>query len=507
MASLLSVMLPADVCARALGARDARFDGLFFVGITTTGIYCRPVCPSRVSTPARRRFFESAASAERAGFRPCLRCRPELAPGRALIDAVPRLARLAAHRIGAGALNGRGVRELARELGVSERHLRRVLEREIGVSPIELAQTHRLLLAKQLLADTSLSITRIAYASGFQSLRRFNFTFRERYRMSPSALRRARRTNGAASESKSAAPVDLVRLTLAYRAPFAWGALIAQLQREALPGVEVVDCACYRRTVRIDGRDGVVFVSDAASNAPESPHGARNHLNVDVTPSLLPVLMPLLARLRALFDLDAEPAAIDAHLAQGGLTALVRERPGLRVPGTLEGFDVVLRSLIGSAVRSRAQANHLVRRVVETLADPMDGGFSGLDRLAPTAEHVAAAGAARLSMLGVPKRRAESLATLAGAIADRQLRLEPGGDVEEARRGLMHIADLSERVATTIVMRSMCWPDALPVTDRALQRTAGVANPGALRALAERWRPWRAYAAQHLWLGHTGGLA
>src|ERR687884_289006 len=188
-------MLNAQICERALGARDARFDGLFFIGITTTRVYCRPVCPARVSYPGHRRFFDSAAAAERAGFRPCLRCRPELAPGRALIDAVPRLARVATHRIAAGALNGRGVAALAQELGVSERHLRRALEREIGVSPLELAQTHRLLLAKRLLADTSLSVTRIAYASGFQSLRRFYSVFRERYRLSPSEVRRVSRSN------------------------------------------------------------------------------------------------------------------------------------------------------------------------------------------------------------------------------------------------------------------------------------------------------------------------
>jgi len=183
-------MLDAGVCARALGARDARFDGLFFVGITSTRIYCRPVCPARVSYPDRRRFFESAAAAEGAGFRPCLRCRPELAPGRALVDAVPRLAHVAAHRIAAGALNDGSVTELATDLGVSERQLRRALDREVGVSPLELAQTHRLLLAKRLLVDTTLPVTRIAYASGFQSLRRFNAAFNERYRMSPSALRR-----------------------------------------------------------------------------------------------------------------------------------------------------------------------------------------------------------------------------------------------------------------------------------------------------------------------------
>src|SRR5215212_1809490 len=233
-------MLGAEVYARALGARDARFDGIFFVGITTTRVYCRPVCPARVSHPERRRFFDSAAAAERSGFRPCLRCRPELAPGRALIDAVPRLARVAAHRIAAGALNGRGVACLARELGVSERHLRRALERELGVSPVELAQTYRLLLAKRLLADTSLPVTRVAYASGFQSLRRFNSVFRDRYRLSPSALRRNRRSSdatreaGGRSAAQAAPATDLVRLTLAYRAPLAWDVLVALLRRDAM---------------------------------------------------------------------------------------------------------------------------------------------------------------------------------------------------------------------------------------------------------------------------------
>src|SRR5215208_957899 len=197
---MVAADLTAELCHRAVGARDPRFDGLFYVGITTTRIYCRPVCPARVSHPERRRFFDSAAAAERSGFRPCLRCRPELAPGRAAVDAVARLARAAERRIAAGALNGRSVTELARELGVSERHLRRALERELGVSPIELAQTHRLLLAKRLLADTTLSVTRVAYASGFQSLRRFNVAFREAYRMAPSDVRRrkpARRVAGA----------------------------------------------------------------------------------------------------------------------------------------------------------------------------------------------------------------------------------------------------------------------------------------------------------------------
>ena len=217
--------LSGDVYARALDARDARFDGIFFVGITTTRIYCRPVCPSRISFRSHRRFFGTAAAAERAGFRPCLRCRPELAPGSAPVDAVPRLAFAAARRIAAGALNGHSVSDLARSLGVSERHLRRAVERELGVSPIALAQTHRLLLAKRLLADTNLPVTRIAFASGFQSLRRFNAAFRAQYRMAPKALVRA-------SHSESSG--EFLRLTLAYRPPYAWRELSAELAREAI---------------------------------------------------------------------------------------------------------------------------------------------------------------------------------------------------------------------------------------------------------------------------------
>ncbi|HET9440385.1 MAG TPA: Ada metal-binding domain-containing protein, partial [Longimicrobiales bacterium] len=233
---MLEAELTPDVCQRAVRARDPRFDGVFFVAITSTGVYCRPVCPARVTHPERRRFFPSAAAAEHAGYRPCLRCRPELAPGRALCDAVSRLADAAAQRIAAGALNGRSVGELARDLCVGERHLRRALERQLGVSPLELAQTHRLLLAKRLLADTDLPITRIAYASGFQSLRRFNSVFRERYRMPPNALRRARRTPRTWLRTEEH---DLLQLTLSYRPPLAWDPLLSWLSEEAIAGVEV----------------------------------------------------------------------------------------------------------------------------------------------------------------------------------------------------------------------------------------------------------------------------
>ncbi len=507
---------PPDVCERALDARDQRFDGIFFVGVTTTMVYGRPTCPARVSHSDHRRFFDSAAAAERAGFRPCLRCRPELAPGRAPMDAVPRLARIAADRIGAGALNGQSVSQLARELGVSARHLRRAMEREIGVSPLELAQTHRLLLAKRLLADTSLSVTRVAYASGFQSLRRFNASFREQYRMAPSAIRRAPRTLGGKTlPSGDDAPLNL---TLSYRAPYGWDALLSFLRSDAIDGVEIVDGRFYGRTIHLAGCSGFVAVEDAGVQPDEcrpdmqvhSPatlarQPARTHvnyLNVAVSQSLVPVLMPLLARLRQLFDLDAEPTVIDAHLAEGGLGALVARRPGVRIPGTIDGFEVALRAIL----RGRTRTNHgrslrdPARRVVWALGEPLETGIPALSRLAPTAARVADAGSARLESFGIPRTRAVAAVAVARLVADGALQLEPGSDAAETRRVLTDIPGIGDRVATTIVMRALYWPDALSIADCALQRAAGVSTARELGARGEQWRPWRAYAAMHLWL-------
>src|SRR5260370_22822629 len=290
-----------DAYQLAVDARDPRFDGVFFVGITTTRVYCRPACKSRLAYDRHRRFFNSAAAAERAGFRPCLRCRPELAPGRGVatpLDAVSRLAQLAALRCGEGALNGRSVAELAAELRVSARHLRRALEREVSVSPLELAQTHRLLLAKRLLVDPDLPMTRVAYASGFQSLRRFNTVFREQYRMAPSALRHGRVTPARTEGS--------LGLTLSYRPPLAWEPLLRSLGSEA-PRCE--------RSVQIEGHVGVVVVENSA---------ADSHLVVEISESLLPVLMSLISGLRRVIDLNEDPSVIDVHLSAYTLDELVR---------------------------------------------------------------------------------------------------------------------------------------------------------------------------------------
>jgi AraC family transcriptional regulator, regulatory protein of adaptative response / DNA-3-methyladenine glycosylase II len=383
------------------------------------------------------------------------------------MNAVPRLAAVAAERIAAGALNGRSVAQLAGELGVSERHLRRAVERALGVSPVALAQTHRLLLAKQLLADTSLSVTQIAFASGFQSLRRFNGVFREHYRLSPSDMRRPRGTGTAASRS------DLVHLTLAYRPPLAWDALIELLGRDRLPGAEVVGQRRYGRTVRLQSRRGVVFVEDARAS--------KAHLDVEVSPSLLPVLMPLLARLLRLFDLDAEPRVVDAHLAESGLAGLVARRPGLRVPGAFDGFEVAMALLL------RAGPEDLAGRVVADLGEPCVTETAGLAYFAPRPRDILRAGTARLCALGAPRALARSIEVLARAVADGAIQLEPGADAVAVHHILMMSVGVDDQLATTIVMRALQWPDAFPIVDPEVPSTR-----------AERWRPWRAYAALHL---------
>ena len=475
-----------EVYARALDARDPRFDGVFFVGITSTGIYCRPICPARVSYPERRRFFPSAAAAERAGYRPCLRCRPELAPGRAACDAVSRLARAAASRIAAGALNGRGVADLARELGVGERHLRRVLEREMGVSPIELALTHRLLLAKRLLADTRLSVTRIAYASGFQSLRRFNAAFRARYRLSPSELRRPE------SRAAGGRDDDFVRLTLAYRPPLAWTAMLQLLQRDAVRGIDAVEGDRYMSAVRIGGHVGAIVARDAASRV-RAAAVARHYVEVDVTPSLLPVLMPVLARVRQLFDLDAEPTVIDAQLAQSGLGRLVGAHPGVRVPGCLDGFDVALRVLLRRASRSQIAYESLAWRVTAALGETVDVGLPCLHHLAPDSRRVAGTDVHALTSLGVTERCAATIVDLARAVDAGRVRLEPGGDPGDIWRELCAIG-VDEASVTHILARAAAWPDVFPAHDL----TSSASEWSSLTQSAERWRPWRAYAAMHL---------
>lgn len=478
--------LNPDTCYRALTARDRRFDGVFFTGVTTTGIYCRPVCPARTPRKDRCRFFATAAAAEREGFRPCLRCRPELAPGCAPMDACSRVAQAAASRIESGVLQDEGGLEvLAKELGVTSRHLRRIVRRELGVSPIELAQTHRLLLAKRLLTDSQLPIIQVAYASGFASVRRFNALFQSRYGFSPRRLRRP---------ATRPLPDDRLRLTLAYRPPFAWPELLQFLAGRATSGVEWVDGDSYARTVALGKHRGWLRVA---------PVAGRDLLAVELTTTLAPVLPALLGKLRELLDLNARPDVIAAHLrTDARLRPLVKSRPGLRVPGAFDGFELAVRAILGQQVSVRA-ATTLMGRFAAAFGEPMETPFIELARLSPTPEVVAGAKLEELTRLGVMARRGETILALARAVAEGRLDLRPGSDPEWIALKLQELPGVGPWTAQYIVMRGLHWPDAFPVGDLGLRRAWGASSGRELTDAAEAWHPWRAYAAMYLWTSLT----
>lgn len=479
--------LDGDACYRALVAHDARFDGLFFVGVTTTGVYCRPVCRARTPQRGRCEFFRRAAEAERAGYRACFRCRPELAPGAAPVDALSRHVAAAVARIEAGALDDGSLDDLAGDLGISARHLRRAFREELGLAPVELAQSTRLAMAKQLVQGSTLPLAEVAFASGFASVRRFNAAFRERFGRTPSELRR-----GSASTSR---PGDVVSLALGYRDPFAWDELLAFLRDRAAAGVELVGDGTYARTVRIGARSGIVRVR----RAPE-----ERALRVEMSPALWPCSIAIAARVRRLFDLAARPDVIAAHLARdASLRPLVRRAPGLRVPGAFDGFELALRAVLGQQISVRA-ATTLATRMAETFGDPIEAAQPGLERLTPAADRVARASIEELEALGLGPRAPVVLA-LSRAIASGEVALEAGADPDATALRLERIPGIGPWTAAYVAMRALGAPDAFPASDLALRRALGGASPRAVRERAERWRPWRAYAAMHVWNDAAGG--
>jgi AraC family transcriptional regulator, regulatory protein of adaptative response / DNA-3-methyladenine glycosylase II len=469
------------VCYRALAARDRRFDGLFFVGVKTTGIYCRPVCTAKTPRRASCRFFAGAAAAEQAGFRPCLRCRPELAPGHAPVDSGRNLARAAAARIEAGALTGgAGLEQLSAGLGISSRQLRRTVRKELGVSPVDLAQTNRLLLAKRLIAETQLPMAQVAFAAGFESVRRFNGLFRSHYRLTPGALRRSK------AESS-----DSLRLTLAYRPPLDWTAMLRFLAARAISGVECVTGDAYARTVGIGPYRGWLRVAPVVN---------RPLLAVDLSTELAPALPSILVRLRNLFDLDARPDVIAKHLAGDRLLApLVKYRPGLRVPGAFDSFELAVRAILGQQVSVRG-ASTLAGRLAERFGEPIRAPIGCLNRIAPTAEALAKAGGPSLADIGLPKARAESIRTLADAVARGKLDLEPGADPIGTVDRLQELPGIGPWTAQYVAMRALRWPDALPAEDLGLLKASHQKSAAAFERRTESWRPWRAYGAMHLWV-------
>lgn len=501
--------MPLDDDGRyaALRARDPRFDGLFFVAVRTTGIYCRPICPARLPARENCTFFGSAAEAERHGYRPCLRCRPELTPGRADVDARSRLTRAAVERIDAGYLNEHGVEDLATSLGVSSRHLRRVLRSELGVSPVELAQTRRLAVAMQLLQDTSLPVTRVAFAAGFSSVRRFNAVFAERFSRPPSSIRReagvggsggGRVGSGTASEA-SADDGERIAVRLDFRPPLAWRPLLAFLARRATAGIEAVDGETYRRFVVHDGRGGWIEVA---------PVPGRDSLRASIPVGLLGGLPWIVARLRHLLDLDARPDVVAGHLADDPrIGPLVERRPGLRVPGAFDPFELAVRTVLGQQISVEAASALCVRLVgafgpgppAANDAGPPDG------RTFPTSEGLASRSVDEIRSLGMPASRATTIVELARAVASGDVELDGTTDPEETEGRLRSIHGIGPWTAQYLLMRAVRWPNAFPAADLGIRKALGGTTAAEAEARSRAWEPWRAYAALHLWNDPSDG--
>ncbi len=473
-----------DTCYRALQSRDARFDGVFFTGVTSTGIYCRPICPTRTPKQANCRFYTSASLAEQEGFRPCLRCRPELAPSAngqsGVVDALLR-------RLQNSGMMEVDMADLVAMSGFSERHLRRQFLQETGLSPIAVLQTRRLLFAKQLLQDTALPVTDIAFSAGFRSLRRFNALFKERYGLAPTALR-----------GSHAAAEGTVTLRLDYRPPLHWPSLLAHLKHRLTPGLDAIEDDAYLRTVRIGPHAGWLRLGPGVK-----PHT----LAAEVPSSLAPVLGELLARVRQLCDLDAHPLQIDAVLGTDPVMApYVNRRPGLRVPGAWTPFELASRTVLGQQV-SVAGANTIMGRLALRFGESIATPWSGLNVSTATAEAVAAASIDDLARLGMPGKRAEALRHLAQAMLDGRLNLLPGGDAAQAMAALKALPGIGEWTAQYLAMRVMRHPDAFPAGDlglrKALEDNGRMPSERETLAIAEAWRPWRSYAALHLWLRNS----
>jgi AraC family transcriptional regulator, regulatory protein of adaptative response / DNA-3-methyladenine glycosylase II len=470
-----------EACYRAIVSRDARFDGRFFTAVTSTGIYCRPICPAQTPKRANVRFYVSAAAAEAAGFRACLRCRPHLAPGALQPAAGDRVADRALRLIASGAADGgAGVATVARRLQVSERHLHRVLREAVGAGPLTLARMRRLQTARTLIEQTAMPITDVAFSAGYSSLRQFNSEVRSGTGRPPTALRRL---GGAGYDGEGA-----LVLRLGVRPPFDGASLLRFFAARAVCGVEVCSATALTRTLAL-------------------PHGAAV---IELEPQAAQLVVRLwlddvrdlgaaVDRCRRLFDVDADPGAIAAVLCGDPLLApLVSAHPGLRVPGCVDAHEIAVRAVLGQQV-SVARATSLLSALTEQVGVPLGQPRHGVSCLFPTAAAVAGAD---LSGLGLTSERAATLRRLTGALARGDIDLDVGADSRDVVGQLMSIRGIGEWTATYIAMRGLRDPDAFPAGDLGLRRAfarAGGGDARSLRERAERWRPWRAYATVQLW--------
>jgi AraC family transcriptional regulator, regulatory protein of adaptative response / DNA-3-methyladenine glycosylase II len=483
--------LDPQACYRAIATRDPRFDGRLFIGVTSTGIYCRPICPARTPKPENCRFFAAAAAAQEAGFRPCLRCRPEISPELAAWHGSSNTVRRALALIAEGALDGDddAVPALAERLGVGERQLRRLFHRHLGASPIAVAQTRRVLFAKQLIHETKLPMTEVALASGFGSVRRFNHIFRALFGRPPRELRRGAQRAGDAAA---------ITLALPYAPPYDWPAMLAFLSTRTIPGVECVAQGRYCRTIALEGAHGWVEVA---------PDDGRPTLRATIRFPSVRALPTIVARLRRVLDLNADIRAIGAHLAgDAHLAPLIAARPGLRVPGAWDGFELAVRAVLGQQITVSA-ATGLAGKLVRAHGTPLSlaDAPAGLTHAFPRPEALASAD---LGALGMPRARGRALSALAAMTAADPRLFAPGRELDDTIARLCELPGIGEWTAQYIAMRGLREPDAFPAADigllRALEDAAGRRpKPAELLARAEAWRPWRAYAALHLWAADT----
>ncbi len=480
-------------CYRALTARDARFDGRFFVGVRTTGIYCRPICPARTPMLRNITFYPSAAAAADAGLRPCRRCRPETSPGTPAWQGTSATVTRGLRLVADGALDESSVDDLAGRLGIGERHLRRLFLEHLGASPVSVAQTRRLHFAKKLIDETALPMTRVAIAAGYQSVRRFNTAILEAYGVSPSKLRRASASVRASPSSVDPAGDGAITLRLSYRAPIAFEALLAFLARRAIPGVESVDGGVYRRSLELDGQSFRIEVQTG-----RTPGAVLLRVPADQAGKLARIVDIV----RGVFDLDADPAAISDVLDRDALLSpMLAATPGLRVPGAADPHELAVRAILGqqiSVAGARTLASRLVVRFGRALPDIDPDG--ALTHTFPSARSLADADVASI---GLTTKRAQAIRAVSRAIADQHVVLTPGSAPESAREALLAIPGIGRWTADYIAMRALREPDAFPSGDLVLRRAASTTRVALrereLSALAENWRPWRAYAVIALW--------
>jgi AraC family transcriptional regulator, regulatory protein of adaptative response / DNA-3-methyladenine glycosylase II len=450
--------MDADVCYRAVRARDARFDGLFFTAVRSTRIFCRPVCPAR--TPHRRNveFFANAPAAQAAGYRPCLRCRPEVSPDLPASAGTSTTVTRALRLIDNGALDEASTEELAARLGLTDRHLRRLFLEHVGVPPVVVAQTRRTLFAKKLITETALPFADIAFASGFASLRRFNEAIRTTYQRNPKELRRF--------APPEPADGSAIELKLHYRPPYDWPALIAFVAPRAIPGLEVVDARTYRRTglsVRHDADGNCLIASIEATSANK--------------------LRPIAEQVRFFFDLRANTTEIAAVLGKSPLLKrMVKKHPGLRVPGCWDPFEMAVRAMLGQQVTVKG-ATTLAGRLVERFGAPKAGVLADAD----------------LRSIGLPRARAESISAFARAVSDGRVRFDASVSSQETIGRMCELPGIGPWTANYIAMRALGDPDAFPSSDLGLLKAAGISSHRRLEEIAEAWRPWRSYAALYLW--------